>query len=408
MTTIFAGSLFFVYLFSCITIINYSGFNYQQKISLIYITNMGMVYIGLIGARYSLFLLMVILYLYEEFLQTEDRDKNMIITNPLYKFLDYCYLCVFKDYVIWVWMALFMNSYTVQNILGEWYAFSAYGSLIPLFICFHKLYAQKYHLNTITGMYETFNQNAYDKLPFDNEHVQKVFHLISAIEDKSYYRRKNTYSWFSFEFIQYRLERRRKYQSHQFHYKRKFHVLRYLKRPVYYGKLFCKRIHGKMQIIKGRIRMAFRGYSTIEMQYIRMVGILSNRRKYPVRRKIYELIYTKIFFTSVKNYYKRNMYVKAGVFKDYLMYQYINLVPTKINGKAFEHFADAFASRNILKWDINCVAVAVLGLNSNGIYRERLELYWDIFHEYGIDAEKVLELADKIKRGKMKNLREEK
>lgn len=102
MTTIFAGSIFFIYVFSCIAIINYSNFNFKQKISLIYITNIGMVYVGLIGAGYSLLLLIVILYLYEEFLQTEDQDKNTIIINPIYKIIDCVYISIFKDHVLWM------------------------------------------------------------------------------------------------------------------------------------------------------------------------------------------------------------------------------------------------------------------------------------------------------------------
>ena len=56
------------------------------------------------------------------------------------------------------------------------------------------------------------------------------------------------------------------------------------------------------------------------------------------------------------------------------------------------------------RWDMNCVAVAVLGLNSNGIYEKRLRLYEDILKEFSIDKNKVLEIADKIKKGQMTKL----
>ena len=86
------------------------------------------------------------------------------------------------------------------------------------------------------------------------------------------------------------------------------------------------------------------------------------------------------------------------------MYRYIHIVQTNINNKVFKTFVDAFDKYDMRRWDMNCVAVAVLGLNSNGIYEKRLRLYEDILKEFSIDKNKVLEIADKIKKGQMTKL----
>ena len=389
MAAIFTGSIFFVYLFSCIAIINYGSFGYRQKISLIYVTNIGMVYTGLIGARYSLMLLVVILYLYEEFLQTEDKDKNKIITKPIYKIVDCAYMCIFKDYITWITIALFMNSYTVQNLLGDLYVFSFYGSVIPMLICFHKLYAQKYHFNTITDMCLKFDKNVSEELLLKDKKTKEIFMFISEIEDKSFYERKNSYNWFSFEFIKYRKKRKRSEGINGTQKSKVSFKLVYLMHPVYYGKKLWQRINSKLGLIK-------RGYSTIEMQTIRVLGFVSNPKKYVLRRKIFEIVYSEIFFTGVKDYYRNNVYAKVDYFKDYIMYEYLSIAQTKINGRRFEHFLDVFEGKQIPQWDINCVAAAVFGLNANGIYRKRLDLYKAILNKYHIDSDKVLEIANKI------------
>lgn len=368
---------------------NYDSFSGKQKLSLIYLTNVGMVYTGFVGTKLSFVLLIIILYLYEEFFQTEDSKKTTIITNPFYKFLDFCYLSIFKDQILWICVALFFESYTMRIIIGQYQVVGTCASFLCLLICYHRLYAEKFHLNTITKMFDMFNQDAYTELYLKDDKIKEIFNFITEIEDKSYFSRPNTYSWFSFEFIIYRLKRNENESSSKKN-RRKTVFWKYLKSPFWYlWRLFNKSI--------GKIQGAFRGHSTIEMQYLRMIGVLSNHRKNVISRKIYELIYTKIFFTSVKDYYLRYMYAKSEVFKEYIIYEYVKTVPTKINGKAFEN-------ENIIKWDINSVAVAVLGLNSNYVYRERLELYSDIFQKYGISQERVLKLAEKICSGKLKRL----
>lgn len=397
MTTIFAGSIFFIYVFSCIAIINYSNFNFKQKISLIYITNIGMVYVGLIGAGYSLLLLIVILYLYEEFLQTEDQDKNTIIINPIYKIIDCVYMSIFKDQVLWIVLVLLMNSYTAQCLLDEFYICSVYGSVVPLLICFHKLYAQKFKLNLITDMYKEFNKNVYEALNLSDPKVNKIFKFIAAIEDKSFFIRTNSYNWMSTEFIKYRKKQRKINKRKKSYQETKRNIWGYIKNPLNTFFIFKEHLGDKVGKLK-------RGYSTIEMQMIRVLGISSDFKKYVLRRKLFEILYSEIFFASVRSYYKTYNYAKEGCYKDYIMYRYIHIVQTNINNKVFKTFVDAFDKYDMRRWDMNCVAVAVLGLNSNGIYEKRLRLYEDILKEFSIDKNKVLEIADKIKKGQMTKL----
>lgn len=403
MSSLFKGSIVFVYIFFCISIMNYDSFNGKQKISIIYLTNVGMVYTQFIGTKLSLALLIAITYLYEEFFQTEDSQKPVIITNPIFKVLDFCYLSIFKDHILWIILALFFESYTVHLVLEQNRLLGTIASFLCLLICYHLLYAEKFQLNTITKMFERFNHDADKKLPLEDEKVEQIFNFIVEIEDKSFFLRPNTYNWISFEFIRYRLERRKIRLFNQ-RKERNFAIWKYFRRPFYYIVLLFNfigmRIKGGITILKS----LFRGFSTIEMQYIRIIGILSNHRKNIISRKIYELVYSKIFFVSVKEYYVRHMYAKSEVYKQYILFEYLNTVQTKINGIVFKTFSEAFENKNMTKWDMDSVAAAVLGLNTNYIYNERLELYSDVFQKYGVNQERVLKLAEKIQFGKMKCL----
>jgi len=408
MTSLFAGSIIFVYLFSCITIINYGGFRDDQKISLIYLTNIGMTYTGIIGAKYSLILLVLMMYLYEEFFQIYDTYKSLIVTKWLYKICDFCYLSVFKNYILWMVLALTLESNIVESYVGNYVWICHVLSFLCFIICMHKLYAQKYKIETITKMFERFNENAYKKIELTDDNVKKVMGLVVAIEDKSYFIRENSYSWFSIEFIKYRIFKRKKTKKRENTNVRKFyirnifkHPIRTLRKIIKYLMSIPKNVMNRIKISIIKVKSAFRGYSTLEMQYIRTIGILSARNKFVIRRKLFEIIYSKIFFQSVKEYYINNDYNKKNYYKEYLLYQYLQVTFTKINGVPFESFAKAFKKEKMSQWNINSVAVAVLGMNSNGIYPKRLELYKSIFEEYNVDANKVLKLANEIKTKKI-------
>lgn len=234
--------------------------------------------------------------------------------------------------------------------------------------------------------------------------MNNIFGLITTIEDKSFFIRQKSYSWCSLEFIKYRFSRLRnekKGKSEEYH--RRIDFLFLLKHPrttlIKCYKVLCQGFESiKCFIVKIK---KMRGFSTLEMQYIRTIGVETGKDEFKFRRKIFEIIYTKIFFCSVRNYYKRNKYTKEKNFKEYMLYQYMQVVFTKINGIPFEHLAEAFESSNMAEWDIDSVAVAVLGMNGNGIYTERLELYEGIFEQYGVDSERVLELANEIKNRKI-------
>ena len=60
MEELFKGSVIFAYMFFCITMLSYDIFTSFQKITLIYLTNLGMTYTGILGAKYSIILLIII------------------------------------------------------------------------------------------------------------------------------------------------------------------------------------------------------------------------------------------------------------------------------------------------------------------------------------------------------------
>lgn len=402
MEELFKGSVIFAYMFFCITMLSYDIFSSFQKITLIYLTNLGMTYTGILGAKYSVFLLIIMMYMYEEFLQTYDKDKNIVITNWIYKFCDFCYLCIFKNYIIWMFLSLIMVSNKIKSkyIDQIWICYGL--SFLFFLICIHKLHGQKYKLETISKMFRNFNSNAYKKINIDNKNARTIFNLVVEIEDKSFFLRKNTFSWLSLEFMVYRIKKYiniRKNYRNGMKRKNKKGKRYYFRHPLILiekgTKILFNKIKSLVKYLK-KIKRVIRGYSTLEMQYIRTLGIISDKRKYVLRRKVYELLYTKIFFDSVKKYYYRNSYDKYDYFKEYLLYQYMQVTYTKINGIPFKTFMDAFENKNISEMDINSAVVAILGMNGNGIYPKRLDLYDNVFCKFDVDSNRVQELANKI------------
>lgn len=144
--------------------------------------------------------------------------------------------------------------------------------------------------------------------------------ILSEIEDKSYFERKTTYNFLSREFVKYKINEKR------MDYNGKMQKNRFSTRRV------MKKINKDFK--EG---LVLRGYSTIEMQLIKNIGIKRGflRKKYLITRKIYEVIYTKIFFSGLRTYYESNQYGKIEYFKKFIVYIYLHNVPTTINGKKY-------------------------------------------------------------------------
>ena len=84
-----------------------------------------------------------------------------------------------------------------------------------------------------------------------------------------------------------------------------------------------------------------RGYSTIPMQLMRSIVI---KRGYncKIRRKLFELIYCKIFFNGIEKMFKEDKVARRDKVKEYYLYIYFHKVNTFLGNASFSKFLNAF------------------------------------------------------------------
>lgn len=148
-----------------------------------------------------------------------------------------------------------------------------------------------------------------------------------------------------------------------------------------------------------------RGYSTIEMQLIRILSYKKGLKLGKPRnleelylvltRKIYEVVYSTIFFTSYKKYL--NISEKKDYYKYYLIYIYLHTVQTNLNGRVFAPLDKIFGKVDIMKWPIEAILIIALGLNSRRITIDRINVYMNLVYKYDLDIEVIDQLVESLR-----------
>jgi len=366
MQQLFENNIYLIYFFACVVIYNYP-YKVKQKLTLIYVATFGLNFIGSIGTKMAMVLLMIVLFLFLEYL-TDDSGRIKIFNRLIYKILDYLYFAIFQYSIIFILIAMILNSNFVCIKFSDYIFIIKIISILVFIFGIHRLSSQQFILKSFDQILNYFLESTEFFKPQVDEEFTK-YKLLCEVEDKSYFERKKCYNFISLQFIKNKYKRLKLQSSKDGNY-----ILKY--------------------ISKGKI---WRGYSTLEMQLIRIIAIESGFRddKYVKRRKIYELLYTEIFFKGLKRYYDDNVYTRRKYFKEYLLYVYFNNVPTKINGKDYPSFATALG-KDISKWTLDEVFVASLGLNHREISAKRMNHYYGIISSYGLNRDNILKIANKL------------
>lgn len=108
MEELFKNNIFFIYLLACIAIFNYEVFSKRQRILVTYLLSYGLVVLNIAGAKEVLLLITIVMFLYEEYLNT-DVGKMEIITKIRYKIVDFIYYSMFQYSIIWMYIAIVLN-----------------------------------------------------------------------------------------------------------------------------------------------------------------------------------------------------------------------------------------------------------------------------------------------------------
>lgn len=370
MEELFSSNLFAIYIIACIAVISYTNFKENQRMFLLYLFTYATAFFEVFRISASIILLLLITFIFLEYL-TEDTKKLTLVTNIVYKIYDYTFMMFFQYYLFWILLAFVILH--ISHYPSSYQALLKGVSIIPLFWGAHLAISQPFKIKSITDMCQVFEMYPPYQFKYERE-MQKKFELLCAFEDKTYFQRKDSYSCISFEYIKCFLK------NHG------FPKLNFFKKVLAYVSSPQKPYRTGSQLFK-------RGYSTPEMQLLRTVGILRGYDKYKIQRKIFEILYSKIIFSSLKEYHKANTYLALDYYRHYLLYVYFQTVMTKINGHRCTPLSSAFENQSdVSNWSMNGLFVACLGLSFREVSDYHLALFSDIIDDFELDTECIKKL----------------
>lgn len=375
MEQLFENNMAMIFIVAAVAIITYTNFAENQRIVLIYLLAYASAFWEVLRIAHTLLLLALFVFFYLEYL-SDDRKKTELIVNVWYKILDYIYMMLFQYHVLLILLA-FVCMWADRQEWAPPYVCSV-CSVVFMFAGIHLAVSQPFKVKTITEIFHTF-----EKIPmYDfnyNKDMQIKYDILCEIEDKSYFKRINSYSFFSIEYFSY----------------------------------ICKKLWNKLSSscsVRRRIRygttyicsnISYRGYSTPEMQLLRNLAVVRGYDKYKFSRKIYEIIYSKIFFASLKSYYKKNAYNGLKYFRHYLLNIYINVVPIRIHGKKYQPFINVYGKlypgKEFYQWTNEAMFVACLGLCFRNVSQSTLLMYKDVIQNYHLNIKEIERISMQMK-----------
>lgn len=208
-----------------------------------------------------------------------------------------------------------------------------------------------------------------------NEKLREASCILTSIEDRSYFDRK-AYSIAS---------------------------------PVYLFAILKRKLHNRTFIEGCREGANFlsniltfkRGYSTIPMQLIRSLGI-QDGYSCRIRRKIYEIFYSRMFFDGLKRLLEEKIVSKREHFKEYLVYIYFHVAKTYLGDASFSKFLNAFDmqyqeknKKDIYDCSNEGIFIACMGLNKRAskISDVNIDYYLDSI-PVSLDRTKILGMVE--------------
>lgn len=380
METLFNKNIIFIFFFAMIAIYNYSDLKEYQRMAIIYISVYALAILNIVGIKMALLLLIVSLFCFFEIF-TSDEMKFKILVNPIYKAVDFIYISIFQYSFGGICLALLLlkiklpETFDKQNII--------FRTLSFLFIVWTltAMLQQKYVIHTFGEMYRVFTYFPINKIEF-NDKLYEACNILVSIEDKRYFERE-AYSFFSVKYIIFLI-------------KGKIASQRGGKKVIYVlvnGNRFIKNIFDES-----------RGYSTIPMQLVRSLGI-KRGYNYKYRRKIFEILYSRMFFKGIERMFNEDKVTQRQYFKEYLLYIYFHKVNTFLGDATFSKFLNAFDmkyNRKNEKDIYDCtnegIFIACMGLSkrATNITPENIDYYLQSIENVQLDAEIICDMVEKM------------
>ena len=296
MEELFVGNsvilLFWVYISFIIDIDEY-----YKKIILMYLITYIANVLNIVPTFQSYGILLLALFLDIEFLH--DKFKKIIINSFPEKLLDFLYIMITHYSLIFFSAALFLSSdWILSCFVNTVKIILMIISCIFIYLGCKNSASEKFKIASFDEIKEKID-NIEKYRPFsEREDEICAPECVLFIEDKNFFNRGNRYTFFNRFYLQDSYRRKLK-------------------------KLFFRFLRSENKT--NCIDKALRGYSTIEMQFLRTLSI-KNGYNYVFRRKAYEIIYSRLFLRNLKIYYKKcNCDIRC--FKDYILYLYLRCAP---------------------------------------------------------------------------------
>ena len=326
-----------------------------------------MVAINTIGLKTAFLFIFLTLFSYLELL-TNDQMKFKLLVNPVYKLVDCLYLSFAQYYLLPFLISICCFYYKFDIWFGSYSKLFIIPSIIFLAYSLIKVLQQKFVIASFSKMYSVFSAFPIADVDF-NDNFEDACNILVAIEDRDYFERTQ-YTNFTFSFLKRKLKSVSLFKT--------FNL----------GKNFIS------NIVTGT-----RGYSTIPMQLIRSIG-LEEGYVCTIRRKIFECMYSKMFFEGFEKYLDQMIISKRSFVKAYYLYIYFHTVDTKLGDVRFTKFLNAFDMKHNKKNTIDIqecskegIFIACMGLShrANLINEDNIDSYLEQI-PVDLDKEQILEM----------------
>ena len=410
MEQIFSDNIIYVYFLSCIVILSYDKFSKQQKIALVYATTYALRLFSAVPTAMSIIMLMAIMFILEEYL-TFDQGKIILLKRIREKVLDFLFSFIVLDAGGWMILTILLCSWKTQRF---WINFE-HGqqifwavSMVAFFLTIHILSTLKFQVKTYSDIKAYFDKHVQDNLHLDSRETSERFEMLCRLEDQSYFVRARSYNLFSLEFFKYKIGKGYsgwKCRQTESIFKRWKRCWRLLRRC---GIRKCMRavrdrITGRFCEIRYYFKAAIRtirGCSTLEMQLLRQIGLESGYTCVG-RRKVFEYVYTYLFFGGLRRHYEANVVQKKDNFKAYILYIYLANVPLEINDVPFGNIMRLFPGKHIKDMDKDILYAAYLALPGAYVTPKRIVLYPDLVNNYHINMNRTMAWVEWISNDNM-------
>ena len=207
---------------------------------------------NIIDKKIFLSLFMFIFYIYNEYL-VDDEYKSKIINTAQDRIMDTLYLVYKYKFILFV-ISLFIISYFFKTYIIDLKLVGIFISFIMLMYISHKVATNSFEVNKITDIYHKLgNFNSFNRISKNKSLI------ITDIEDKTFYIRKNSYTLLSVDYLKHKMK--------DLGFTNLFMLIKY----------FIKKL-GLNNSLKSVDKI--RGYSTIEMQLFKTLSIIEMQEKY--------------------------------------------------------------------------------------------------------------------------------